>query len=304
MRGTAIIPCIGPATEFTTEENSYRVESTLSTISMPTDMQLVLPAEIIDVDVNHLMDTLIEAFTNRTRHSVMCEKAVQHAQKYTWEVIGEIVAKRIQALHERPLSKTIIRQSMEEQAFHLLQNVNQRTTNHTATSATYAAILSHGLHESDVILDIGPKSADLLEFLQMKGGRVTTLALVGPYPLENKIRSLLSDEWLNHKIYDVVFMRHVIEKLQPRSAVELLLQLYKALSYRGRIFIVTPDCDNTQMITKKFWTNPFNIRPYSMELLQLLLSEVGFRTITGGKMPGGDDALIFASRLANDNPFV
>ncbi|EJY54904.1 glycosyl transferase group 1 [Alicyclobacillus hesperidum URH17-3-68] len=300
----AIIPSMGPATEFTTEENSYRVKSQLSTMDMPSDMQLALPAEMIDVDMDHLVDTMIKAFSERKNHTAVCDKAARHAQQYSWEAIGEIVVNRIKILQEKAIQKPITHTPVELKAFSILRGVNERTNAHVTSSEAYAAILSHGLHEGDAILDIGPKTIDGMKYMQMKGACVTHFELSRVQDRDGDVFNLLADERLYHKTYDTVFIRHAIEMFQPSDAAKLLLALFEIMSYRGRIFIVTPDCDNTQVITKQFWTKPFNSRPYPTELLQLLLSEVGFRTITSGKMPGGIDALVFASRLANDNPFV
>ncbi|GLG02756.1 hypothetical protein Alches_27970 [Alicyclobacillus hesperidum subsp. aegles] len=296
-----IIPDLGPAVEFTSPKCSYRVKSKATTFSNAGDLRTALPAEIIDTDVPCLVKTMKSIVQHQELNRAVSLEAAQHAKQFTWSAIGDIVHHRLMGLQAKMTSTTDATQSgsFRELAKRSLRILERRYKTDLVSFDTYAPILLKGLHEHAHVLDVGTENCSWVEIMQYHGASVMQT--------EPSALVQLIDEAPCHKRhmekFDVVFLRNVIEKFQPDTCLAIFLALLSRMSYRGRIFIVTTDSENSAVMSQVFWTNPANVRLYPASLITNLLIEAGFRVAAAGKMPGGVDSLVFGSRLSDDNPF-
>ena len=76
-----------------------------------------------------------------------------------------------------------------------------------------------------------------------------------------------------------IFCSHVIEHLQPASAMILLREAVRVLLPRGTLVIVTPNSKDLMVAMEGFWLDLTHIRFYPARLLSVLLEQVGFHSI-------------------------
>jgi SAM-dependent methyltransferase len=76
-----------------------------------------------------------------------------------------------------------------------------------------------------------------------------------------------------------IFCSHVIEHLEPASAMTLLREAVRVLLPRGTLVIVTPNSKDLMVAMEGFWLDLTHIRFYPARLLSALLEQVGFHSI-------------------------
>ena len=72
-----------------------------------------------------------------------------------------------------------------------------------------------------------------------------------------------------------ILCSHLIEHLQPPTAIALLGQAHRALAAGGRLVLITPDARDLRT-TERFWLDVTHVRPYPEKLLVTLLVQRGF----------------------------
>ncbi|MCY0871037.1 MAG: glycosyltransferase [Firmicutes bacterium] len=303
------IPDKGPAIEFTNLENSYRMYSEIVKTVVP-DLDLVLPAEIIEVNHEELRATLRKIYENITKTRSMGKRAADHVHtKYTWDIVSEIVIDRLKALcsnlkDEDPgLGICLSPDRTFRRIAHRFEAGSEfRSENYKIYLPCF--------NPNDKVIDMGAGDGTWIKLLRSKGVNAQGVD-IDPAKVEQMVRdglpTVLADicdyvDNLNGR-FDGFTMIHIIEHLPPEEAVRILRTVSKKLSYRGRILIVTPNFESPIVSSKNFWLDVTHVRPYPLELLQVMLQECGFRTIVGGKAAADYDSFIFGSRLLNDNPF-
>jgi len=77
-----------------------------------------------------------------------------------------------------------------------------------------------------------------------------------------------------------VFCSHVIEHLHPPEALRLIRESYRVLRSGGSLVLVTPNPKNLLMLTEVFWLDLTHVRFYPARLLDGVLQDVGFSSVT------------------------
>jgi 2-polyprenyl-3-methyl-5-hydroxy-6-metoxy-1,4-benzoquinol methylase len=85
--------------------------------------------------------------------------------------------------------------------------------------------------------------------------------------------------------YNGIFGGHLIEHLHPPSALRLVELCYAALRPGGILVILTPNPEDIDVITTKFWLDLSHIRPYPLELLEHMLLHFEFEIVEEGEHP-------------------
>lgn len=88
-----------------------------------------------------------------------------------------------------------------------------------------------------------------------------------------------------------VHISHVVEHLWGEEVVELLEQSASILREGGRIVIRTPNFENAEVRRRMFWSDYSHRRPYNVEVLIKLLTDLGFSTEDAGAEPYGHNDL-------------
>ena len=96
-----------------------------------------------------------------------------------------------------------------------------------------------------------------------------------------------------------VHVSYVVEHLWGEEVVELLEQCAAVLRTGGRIIIRTPNFENAEVRRRRFWSDYSHRRPYNIEVLAKLLTDLGFATEAAGAAPyGHNDLYIVATQGA------
>lgn len=83
----------------------------------------------------------------------------------------------------------------------------------------------------------------------------------------------------NDQLFDGIIMSHVIEHMEPASAVEVLERGAKALRPGGRFIVVTPNPRCWVVISHTFWIDTTHVRPYPEVLLKKVLEGAGLEIL-------------------------
>jgi O-antigen chain-terminating methyltransferase len=75
-----------------------------------------------------------------------------------------------------------------------------------------------------------------------------------------------------------IFCAHVIEHLDPASALELIAESHRILKPSGKIVFITPNAKDLRT-TERFWFDMTHVRPYPEKLMQFLLARQGFSRV-------------------------
>lgn len=301
-----VIPNIGPAVEFTTPEVSYRVsavthqhaDSVLNTVTAP---------EMISVDASNLAKTLRTIFLNPDEASERGLAASRHAsENYTWDKVSENVLQRIVELSSSNSKRKPI--VSIEQIFRRVAHTFEGDA--SIRKQLYQPLVSF-FNQGDFVVDLGAGDGTWLTLLNESG-----ISGVGVDLDARKVEEMRS-KGLDAVCADVVeyvstiksqidglSMLHIIEHMQPEQAIRILYEVSKCLTHRGRVLIVTPNFQNSNVTQKNFWLDVTHIRPYPHELLSAILSSLGFQTIVQATMNNEMDTVVFGSMLSGDNPFM
>jgi glycosyltransferase involved in cell wall biosynthesis len=97
-----------------------------------------------------------------------------------------------------------------------------------------------------------------------------------------------------------VHLSHIIEHLWGDDAIALLEGAKTALKPGGMVIVRTPNWGNATVRHGGFWLDHTHKRPYPRELLEKLLTDLGFEMIQSGYEPGGweDTYVVFRKRTA------
>jgi len=94
-----------------------------------------------------------------------------------------------------------------------------------------------------------------------------------------------------------IYCSHVIEHLDPASAMRLVEETGRTLAPGGRVVLVTPDPGDVRCF-ERFWLDPTHVRPYPAKLLRLLLERAGLRIVHCGNDPEpASNALVRVAKL-------
>jgi predicted TPR repeat methyltransferase len=80
--------------------------------------------------------------------------------------------------------------------------------------------------------------------------------------------------------YDGIFCSHVIEHLDFDRAERFIDLVAQALRPGGVLVIVTPNSRDIAVMGEVFWLDPTHRRPYPAELIEAMLTERGFVSIS------------------------
>jgi glycosyltransferase involved in cell wall biosynthesis len=103
-----------------------------------------------------------------------------------------------------------------------------------------------------------------------------------------------------------VHLSHIIEHLWGDDAVALLEGAKTALKPGGMLIVRTPNWGNATVRHGGFWLDHTHKRPYPKELLEKLLTDLGFETLQAGFEPGGweDTYVVSRKRAAVSKNFM
>jgi len=140
------------------------------------------------------------------------------------------------------------------------------------------------------VLDIGCGRGEFMELLEENSISATGIDVnedmveichrKGFNVLQVDTHSFLKDKTEN---YDGIFCSHVIEHIAPQDVLAFLDLCRKALKPQGIFIIITPNPKNLCVITDVFWLDLTHTRPYPLQLLERLLTEIGFKVIASGE---------------------
>lgn len=300
-----IIPNLGPAIEFTTEETSFRVPSKIQYFES-FDLDTVLPVELISIESDILSQIMRDAFNhpNLVIQKGMC--ASRHvSESFTWDKIAKIVHQHIERL-----SISTPKEKPHENLDGFLQRItHQFEGSQNIREQLYSPFLRCFTH-GDFVIDLGAGDGTWLRLLLDYGvngvgvdldlAKVNEMKTVGLSAVHANVIDYANS--LSFQL-DGLTMFHIIEHMNPVDAIQIIREVSKKFTYRGRIIIVTPNFKNANVAQNNFWLDITHLRPYPIELLNAILSTLGFRTIIFGTMNNDMDTFIFGSILANDNPF-
>lgn len=95
--------------------------------------------------------------------------------------------------------------------------------------------------------------------------------------------------------YGGVMASHIIEHLEPRTAVKFMFDVRAVLRTGGRFVIVTPNVGHPPVI-ENFWLDLTHVRPYPAALLQSMLLACGFAVVNYGTVGPMLDTFLVAER--------
>jgi glycosyltransferase involved in cell wall biosynthesis len=96
-----------------------------------------------------------------------------------------------------------------------------------------------------------------------------------------------------------IHMSHIIDHLWGDEALELLESAKIALKDGGMLIVRTPNWGNAAVRHNGFWLELSHKRPYPKELLEKLLTDLGFETLQSGYEPGAwEDTFVVSRKLA------
>lgn len=302
-----VIPDLGPAIEFTTQDCSYRVASHVTHFSS-NDLKTTLPGEIIDTDVDELALIIKRIYQQNLVGDQLRLKVARHASNYSWEKVVLRVIDRINQLSANLNPNTA--RSTERRTPSLHQRITQKVAGQLQMNRETYARLVKVFKPGDKVLDFGSGDGTWLSLLTEYG--VDAMGIECDPSIkdikENGLRVLHSDvvSYVNNLSgeWDGLSMLHTIEHLSTEQSFSLLEAISSKLSYKGRVLILTPNFEDESVARKDFWIHPSRVRPYPMDLLTRVLQELGFRSVVGGKIHNDKDILVFASKLADDSLFV
>jgi O-antigen chain-terminating methyltransferase len=113
-------------------------------------------------------------------------------------------------------------------------------------------------------------------------------------------RSLISEE----PEFDGVHLGHVVEHMDGPTMVNLLEECAQLLRPGGQILIRTPNWNNETVRGGGFWLDHTHVRPYPLELLDRILSDMGLVVTNKGYEEGGWQDTVIVARRPDAPPFA
>lgn len=301
-----IIPNLGPAVEYTTESSSFRTPSDIEYIDS-SNLDTVLPVELISVDIEALSQIMRTCYETPKLVTKKGQSAAsQSASLYTWAKVANYVRERIELLAGIPETKVKPIDDLG-QVFRRIAHQFEGTQN--VRKQLYSQLV-RCFTQGDSVIDLGAGDGTWLHLLRDFGVNGVGVDLDPVKVSEMKacgLNAVHADvlEYANNltSYVDGLTMLHIIEHMNPEQAVRIIRSISAKFTYRGRILIVTPNFSNPVVSQMNFWLDVTHIRPYPAELLQAILTAIGFRTIISATMNNEMDTVVFGSMLLNDNPF-
>jgi glycosyltransferase involved in cell wall biosynthesis len=93
-----------------------------------------------------------------------------------------------------------------------------------------------------------------------------------------------------------IHLSHIVEHLWGDEVIELFEGVKTALRPDGLVIVRTPNWGNAAVRHGGFWLDHTHKRPYPRELLEKILTDLGFETIQAGFEPGGWEDTYVVSR--------
>jgi SAM-dependent methyltransferase len=94
-----------------------------------------------------------------------------------------------------------------------------------------------------------------------------------------------------------IHISHVIEHLWGEDAVRLLERCWLVLDETGVLVIRTPNWERAAVRRRVFWMDHTHRRPYSVNLLNKILTDIGFTILAAGHEPyGHKDVFVVAAK--------
>lgn len=138
------------------------------------------------------------------------------------------------------------------------------------------------------VVDLGCGRGTMLEVLSGNGIRAYGVDTFPPAlevcrqrglkVIDSDIFSHLADT--NDSSIGGIFCSHVIEHLHPPEALRLIRESHRVLRSGGALVLVTPNPKNLLMLTEVFWLDLTHVRFYPARLLDGILQQVGFASVS------------------------
>ncbi|PLR80747.1 hypothetical protein CVD25_08380 [Bacillus canaveralius] len=90
------------------------------------------------------------------------------------------------------------------------------------------------------------------------------------------------DQQTNKEVFEGIFNAHLIEHLDSRRAIELLVLFYESLKKGGIVTIITPNFAAQHVHENVFWLSSSHVRPYPLMWLGNAFAQIGFDILDGG----------------------
>lgn len=296
-----IIPDKGPAVEFTTDDTSFRVQSSIQVAELP-NLETVLPAELVDVDVTGLGRVMKGAYTDQNKVREVGLRASQHvASRYSWAQIAGIVSTRLKYLatsDSLPLPGDVLNRNQFE---YTVKHLEAAFKPQQVDKELFYRNIVKSFNKGDTVIDL--YTGDSLWTSILTRAEVSRIEI----PVTNMISNRNADFLPNIEQYtgcspiDGASAINLLEYLDPHTMIRLLNTIVNQMSHCGRLVIITLNNQHPAASNILAW---HDVRGYSSEFLQTCLLQLGFRSLVHGKSPGEVNHVIYASLLADDNPFL
>lgn len=142
------------------------------------------------------------------------------------------------------------------------------------------------------VADLGCGHGEFLEMLRAQGHSVSGVD-IDPGMIE-ECRSQGFDAelgdaeaWLDARplSLDGVFSSNVVEHLPAQTVTNWIAASYRALRPGGKLVLTTPNPESAIVQLYEFWRDPTHVRLYSRQLLEFMLVDAGFVTVTSHENP-------------------
>ncbi|MBX7150650.1 class I SAM-dependent methyltransferase [bacterium] len=171
---------------------------------------------------------------------------------------------------------------MGESKIHRYLDIEHVGPNEESVRKEYAPLLQY-FDGCNNVLDVGCGRGILLEMLRERGinamGCDSELSMVQTClqkGFECSQTDVLNFVGGTDQKFDAICCGHLIEHLEPASALEFLCQCFDKLIPGGRLLIITPNPEDLKIITLYFWLDLTHVRPYPRVLLEKMLKHIGF----------------------------